>query len=118
MHSIFLRKLPAGLEALTDLALDLRWTWSHAGDELWRTIDPQTWERIENPWVIVQNVPNSRLQELAVDTAFLEELARLSGERRQYLESPGRFSEVHTDANIRNIAVVLDQIAKQKGENA
>ena len=104
MDSIFLRELPAGLEALTDLALDLRWTWSHAGDELWRTIDPQTWERIENPWVILQNVPHSRLQQLAVDTAFLEELARLSGERRQYLESPGRFSEVHADANIRNIA--------------
>jgi len=104
VDSIFLRELPAGLEALTDLALDLRWTWSHAGDELWRTIDPQTWERIENPWVILQNVPHSRLQQLAVDTAFLEELARLSGERRQYLESPGRFSEVHADANIRNIA--------------
>jgi starch phosphorylase len=104
VHSIFLRKLPAGLEALTDLALDLRWTWSHAGDELWRTIDPQTWERIENPWVIVQNVPHRRLQQLAGDSDFLEELARLSEERRQYLESPGRFSDVHADANIRNIA--------------
>jgi starch phosphorylase len=104
MHTVFLRKLPAGLEALTELALDLRWTWSHAGDELWRTVDPQTWERIENPWVIVQNVPHWRLQQLAGDSAFLEELARLSEERRQYLDSPGRFSEVHADANIRNIA--------------
>jgi starch phosphorylase len=104
MHTVFLRKLPAGLEALTDLALDLRWTWSHAGDELWRTVDPQTWERIENPWVIVQNVPHRRLQQLAADSAFLEELARLTEERRQYLESPGCFSEVHADANIRNVA--------------
>jgi starch phosphorylase len=104
VHTVFLRKLPAGLEALSDLALDLRWTWSHAGDELWRTIDPQTWERIQNPWVIVQNVPHRRLLQLAGDSDFLAELARLSEERRQYLESPGRFCEVHADANIRNIA--------------
>jgi starch phosphorylase len=104
MHTIHPRELPAGLEALTDLALDLRWTWSHAGDELWRTVDPQTWERIENPWVIVQNVPHQRLEQLAGDADFLAELARLSEERRQYLESPGCFSEVHADADIRSIA--------------
>ncbi|MGD8631649.1 MAG: alpha-glucan family phosphorylase, partial [Gammaproteobacteria bacterium] len=104
MHNVFLRKLPAGLEALSELALDLRWTWSHAGDELWRTVDPQTWERIGNPWVIVQNVPHRRLQQLAGDSDFLAELARLSEERRQYLAFPGRFSEVHADASIRKIA--------------
>ena len=56
MHTIFLRKLPAGLEAFTDLALDLRWIWSHVGDGLWRTVNPQTRERSENPWVIVQPI--------------------------------------------------------------
>jgi starch phosphorylase len=35
------RELPAGLEALTALALDLRWTWSHAGDALWRAANPE-----------------------------------------------------------------------------
>jgi starch phosphorylase len=104
VHNVFLRKLPAGLEALSELALDLRWTWSHAGDELWRTVDPQTWERIGNPWVIVQTVPHRRLQQLAGDSDFLAELARLSEERRQYLAFPGRFSEVHADASIRKIA--------------
>ena len=28
----FLRPLPAGLEALAELTLDLRWAWSHAAD--------------------------------------------------------------------------------------
>ena len=104
MHTVFSRKLPAGLEALSDLALDLRWTWSHAGDALWRTVDPQTRERIGNPRVILQNVPRRRLQQLAGDSDFLAELARVSRERRQYLESPGRFCDVYADANIRNIA--------------
>lgn len=24
-----------GVESLTELALDLRWSWNHSGDELW-----------------------------------------------------------------------------------
>ncbi|MGD8573142.1 MAG: alpha-glucan family phosphorylase, partial [Gammaproteobacteria bacterium] len=104
MHTLFQRELPAGLEALTDLALDLRWTWSHAGDELWRAVDPDAWERTENPWVLVQNVPRKRLEQLAGDVEFRQELERLSHERRRYLDSPGRFSEAHADANVRNIA--------------
>ena len=43
MQAFFPRELPAGLEDLNDLALDLRWTWSHASDALWHTIDPDTW---------------------------------------------------------------------------
>ena len=104
MHAFLPRELPAGLEALADLALDLRWTWSHAGDQLWRTVDPETWERIENPWVIVQNASRQRLEQLAGDAKFRRELERLSNERRHYLETPGRFSEAHAGANVRNIA--------------
>jgi starch phosphorylase len=104
MHTFLPRDLPAGLEALADLALDLRWTWSHAGDELWRTVDPQTWERSENPWVILQNAPRQRLEELAGDADFRHELERLSTERRLYQDTAGCFSEVHTDVDIRHIA--------------
>jgi starch phosphorylase len=40
MYYFLPRALPEGLGALTELALDLRWTWSHAGDALWRKLDP------------------------------------------------------------------------------
>jgi glucan phosphorylase len=33
------RPLPKGLEALTELALDLRWTWSHGTYTLWQMLD-------------------------------------------------------------------------------
>ena len=36
LPNFLMRPLPEGLEPLTDLVLDLRWTWSHAGDALWR----------------------------------------------------------------------------------
>jgi len=28
--------LPEGLEGLAELALDLRWSWNHAADKLWK----------------------------------------------------------------------------------
>ena len=29
------------VEALTELALDLRWSWNHSTDELWAEMDPE-----------------------------------------------------------------------------
>ena len=54
--------LPADLEPLAELAMDLRWTWSHAGDELWKSIDRETWERTENPFVLLQGLDEERLR--------------------------------------------------------
>ena len=30
--------------SLSDLALDLRWSWNHVADELWKQIDPGLWD--------------------------------------------------------------------------
>ncbi len=70
--------MPAGLESLTDLALDLRWSWNHATDKLWKYLDPDLWRASHNPWLVLQTVDMKRLNELATDAAFrqlLEELA-------------------------------------------
>jgi starch phosphorylase len=104
MHAFCPRELPPGLEPLAELALDLRWTWSHTGDALWRMVDPETWELNENPWVILQNVPEKRLEDLAHDPAFRQELDRLTSGRQQYLGSAGSFHQVHAEADIRAIA--------------
>ena len=61
------RTVPEGLEALIELALDTRWTWSHAGDALWRKLNPELWERTRNPWAILQSTAQGRLDALAND---------------------------------------------------
>jgi starch phosphorylase len=38
-----------GFESLEELALDLRWSWNHAADELWRQFDPVLWDRFVTP---------------------------------------------------------------------
>ncbi len=76
-NHFLIHKLPTALEPLLDLALDLRWTWSHAGDSLWKTIDSQVWEQTKNPYVILQNLTEKRLEELEKDIAFIAQLKRL-----------------------------------------
>ncbi len=78
------RRLPPGLEVLVELALDLRWTWSHAGDALWARIDPDAWEQTRNPWLILLTAPYERLEALAADEAFRRELQALLAERRAH----------------------------------
>ena len=49
-------------DALTDLALDLRWSFNHSADRLWEQLDPELWELTHNPWVILQTVSREKLQ--------------------------------------------------------
>jgi glycogen phosphorylase len=85
------RRLPPELEMLAALALDLRWTWSHAGDALWRAIDPQTWRLTGNPWFLLHDLPQPRLLDLAANPAFRAEVQRLAAERDAYLNAPTWF---------------------------
>jgi starch phosphorylase len=82
------RSLPEPLLPLATLALDLRWTWSHAGDALWRALDAELWERTENPWLMLQLVSADHLVALAGDERFLADLRARVAERREMLEQP------------------------------
>jgi glycogen phosphorylase len=104
MRPLVPRTLPAGIEPLNELAIDLRWTWSHASDELWRTVDAAGWELLSNPWVILQNVTDSQLQLLAGDARFREEIARITTARREYLADPGWFGRAHPGRPLSTVA--------------
>ena len=104
MSAVFDRPLPPALERLRDLAGDLRWTWSHTADGLWHSVDPEIWERSENPWSILQNVRRPRLDQLAGDGKFLEELSRLDDARKRHLREPGWFGETYPEKPLRRVA--------------
>ena len=36
-----------GVEALVELALDLRWSWNHCTDDIWEQLDPALWARTQ-----------------------------------------------------------------------
>lgn len=96
--------LPEELSALGGLALDLRWSWSHATDVLWERIDPMLWAQTHNPWLILQNASSERLRELAADEAFIAHLGELSAAHREMLASPAWFQTAYPQSALRNVA--------------
>ena len=106
MHT--LHDLPDDLkplaEMITDLATDLRWTWSHAGDTVWKAMDPQLWEQCENPFVVLQNLSRKRLEELNQNSQFKKHLEDLTDARNNYCDCCGWFGETHKDAKLKGIA--------------
>ncbi|MDR3513294.1 MAG: alpha-glucan family phosphorylase [Caulobacteraceae bacterium] len=96
--------LPEALSPLRDLALDLRWTWSHEADALWEQIDADLWAQSHNPWTLLQTVAPERLARLADDAGFLGELQTLVEKRKTYLERPSWFETTYGPAALGEIA--------------
>lgn len=83
----------AGL--LAELALDLRWSWNHATDEVWRELDPKLWELTHNPWVVLQTVSHDRIERVLDNPQFCRNLSDLVRTRRNAAESPAWFQQAH-----------------------
>ncbi len=97
-------RMPKGLEGLIDLALDMRFSWSHATDRLWVRIDPELWNRTHNPWLILQTTAAARLEELAADPAFVEAVAEQIECHRRALEAESWFARSRKRPAFRRIA--------------
>jgi starch phosphorylase len=94
----FVPSMPEGLDGLSELVLDLRWSWNHEADRLWKQIAPELWARTGNPWLIMQNVSTARLDVLAADTTFRRTLADYVASYREAMEKPSWFQQAHADS--------------------
>jgi starch phosphorylase len=63
-----------GFDSLAELALDMRSSWNHASDQVWRKLDPVLWELTQNPWVVLQTVSREKLQAFLDDPVFRKKL--------------------------------------------
>jgi glycogen phosphorylase len=84
-----------GIDDLAELALDLRWSWNHVADELWRQLDPILWQYTHNPWVILQTVSRNELGKAMADPSFRTRLDQLMDARRREAATPGWFEPSH-----------------------
>jgi glycogen phosphorylase len=91
-------------DALTDLALDLRWSYNHAADRLWQQLDPELWELTHNPWVLLQTVSREKLQSVSADPSFQSLLADLHREKTLAEESEAWFQRAHPRSGVSTIA--------------
>jgi glycogen phosphorylase len=91
-------------DALTDLALDLRWSFNHSADRLWERLDPELWELTHNPWVVLQTVSRERLQSVTADPNFQKLLADLQREKTAALAADTWFQKAHPNSGISAVA--------------
>ncbi len=93
-----------GIEALTELALNLRWSWSRSTDDLWEQIDAELWASTHNPWAVLQTVSPARVRELLAQPDYRRRVDDLLGRRREYLGSTAWFQDAHARSPLTRVA--------------
>jgi len=64
--------LPASLQRMSEIALNLHWSWNHALRSLFRRLDPVIWKASNhNPIVMLGRVSQATLERAASDPRFL-----------------------------------------------
>ncbi|MGK2952371.1 MAG: alpha-glucan family phosphorylase, partial [Thiobacillus sp.] len=93
-----------GFDSLSELALDMRSSWNHATDQVWRQLDPVLWALTQNPWVVLQTVSREKLQQVLAEPAFRTHLDDLVQARRDAAEAPAWFQQAHPHAPLSCVA--------------
>jgi len=93
-----------GFNSLAELALDLRWSWNHATDEVWRQLDSALWELTQNPWVVLQTVSRDKLKSVLANPTFRKKIYELLGSKRQAAETPAWFQKNHPQSPLKCVA--------------
>ncbi len=93
-----------GFDALAGLALDMRSSWNHATDQVWRQLDPVLWELTHNPWVVLQTVSREKLQRVLADHAFRKNVDDLVRARGDAAEAPAWFQRTYPQSPLSCVA--------------
>jgi starch phosphorylase len=93
-----------GFDSLAELALDMRWSWNHATDKVWRQLDPELWEITHNPWVVLQTVSRDQIERVLADPVFRKDVDSLVQTRRQAVEAPAWYQQNHPKAPLACVA--------------
>ncbi|MDR4503534.1 MAG: alpha-glucan family phosphorylase [Candidatus Scalindua sp.] len=93
-----------GVSSLVELALDMRWSWNHATDKVWRQLDPELWEITHNPWVVLQTVSREQIKRVLVEPAFHKNVEDLVRASRDAAEEPAWFQQTYPQSPLNCVA--------------
>ncbi|MDP2762555.1 MAG: alpha-glucan family phosphorylase [Sideroxyarcus sp.] len=99
--------LPAdveGFDSLVELALDMRWSWNHATDEVWRQLDPALWDLTHHPCDVLQTVSRERIRNALADPAFRKKIDELLLSKKLAVDAPAWFQQAHPKSTLNCIA--------------
>lgn len=93
-----------GYDTLATLALDLRWSWSHAADALWQELDSALWAQTHNPWLVLQTLSGERLQACLTSPGFKKMLDALNREKNEADSAAAWYQQKHESAPLHTVA--------------
>jgi starch phosphorylase len=93
-----------GFNSLAELALDMRWSWNHATDQVWRQLDPALWDLTQNPWVVLQTVSRDQIEHVLADPVFRKNVDDLIQTRRHAVEAPAWFQHTYPQSPLTCVA--------------
>jgi len=91
-------------DILVQLALDVNWTLTRAADTLWRRLNPDLWDRTNNPWAVLQTVSGQDLERVMSEPSFRTSLDEMVRTRSEENESPHWFQQAHPNSPLTSVA--------------
>jgi starch phosphorylase len=93
-----------GFDSLAELALDMRWSWDHSADEMWRMFDPALWDLTRNPWVVLQTVSRNQFQSVINNPEFRNKIDTLVKSMQDSNKAPSWFQQNYPDTSLTSVA--------------
>jgi starch phosphorylase len=98
--------LPTRLQGLQQLAYNLWWCWNHEAVSLFRRIDEDLFQKVENsPVKLLANVSQDRFEQLQRDEGFLAHMDRVAQDLKKYLEAHTWFQETYGKSDLTGDAL-------------
>jgi starch phosphorylase len=97
-------ELADGFDSLNELALDLRWSWNHGSDEVWRQLDPGLWKLTRHPFTVLRTLARSEVDRRMADPSFRAKVDALVREKRQKAVEPAWFQKTHAKEPLTCVA--------------
>ena len=93
-----------GFDALAELALDMRWSWDHSADEIWKQLDPVLWDLTHNPWIVLQTISRDKFQAVINDPVFSDKIDSLLKGRKEANAAPAWFQQNYPKSVLTTVA--------------
>lgn len=93
-----------GIDTLMELALNMRWSWNHSADELWKELDPDLWKLTHNPWVVLQTISHDQLESKMSLPSFRDKVNQLMKQKEAEASRAAWFQQNHQDSELTNVA--------------
>ncbi len=93
-----------GFDSLAELALDMRWSWNHAADEIWRQLDPVLWELTHHPWDVLQTVSREKVKDVLSNPEIRKKIDALVQSKKQKEKASAWFQKNYPKAPLTCIA--------------